>query len=179
MRTDTPMARPSPQVKVDPLVECDGVTAATRLPIASYTRLHQEPLVLIVAVVFNFRRKRRSRAHDAHPFCQDEKTLKTPICLIIGLTCSFLYCQWHCGQRIAPANRGNRFAHNKNVRRQFEGSGRARGRPLSPKPNRPIGANSQWDDSPQAARGYMNSDNRNRQMQPCTKAGRREATAPR
>lgn len=42
-----------------------------------------------------------------------KKTLKAPICWIIGLICSFLYCQWHCGQRIAPANRGNRFAHNK------------------------------------------------------------------
>lgn len=125
------------------------------------------------------RRALWARADKGHPFCQDEKTLKTPICWIIGLTCSFLYCQWHCGQRIAPANRGNRFAHNKYARRQLEGSGRARRRPLSPKPNRPIGANSQWDDSPQAARGYMNFDNRSRQMQPCAKAGRREATAPR
>lgn len=37
---------------------------------------------------------------------------------------------WHCGQRIAPANRGYRFAHNKNARRRFEWSSRARRRPL-------------------------------------------------
>ena len=121
----------------------------------------------------------RTRTNNAHPFCQDEKTLKAPICWIIGLICSFLYCQWHFGQRIAPANRGNCFAHNKNARRQFEGSGRARRRPLSPKPNRPIGANSQWDDSPQATRGYMNFDNRSRQMRPCAGVGRRKATASR
>lgn len=98
------------------------------------------------------------------------KTLKTPTGWIIGLTCRFLYCQRHCGQCIAPANRSYRFAHNKNARRQFEGSGRARGRPLSPKRNRPIGANSQWDDSPQAARGYMNLDNRSRLMQPSSES---------
>ena len=44
---------------------------------------------------------------------------------------------------IAPANRSYRFVHNKNARRQFEGSCRAQRQPLSPKPNRPIGANSQ------------------------------------
>lgn len=60
-----------------------------------------------------FRQNHGTRAHYGHPFCQDEKTPKAPICWIIGLICSFLYCQWHCGQRIAPANRGNRFAHNK------------------------------------------------------------------
>ena len=64
----------SPQVEINPLVKGDGVTIAPCLPIASYARLHQEPLALVVAVVFNFRRKRRSRAYDAHPFCQDEKT---------------------------------------------------------------------------------------------------------
>lgn len=58
------------------------------------------------------------------------KKLKAPIGWIIGLNCRFLYCQYHCGQRIAPANHGYRFAHNKNARRQFEGSGRARRRPL-------------------------------------------------
>ena len=87
--------------------------------------------------------------------------------------------QWHCGRRIAPANRGYLFTHNKNARRQFEGSGRARRRPLFPKRNRPIGANSQWDDSPQAACGYMNFDNRSRLMQPSTRVGHRKATASR
>lgn len=101
------------QVKVDPLVECDGVTVATRLPIAGEAGLDQQPLALVVVVGRNLGRQCGTRAHDAHPFCQDEKTLKAPICWIIGLICSFLYCQWHCGQRIAPANRGNRFAHNK------------------------------------------------------------------
>ena len=46
------------------------------------------------------------------------------------MTCRFLHCQWHCRQRIAPANRGFRFAHNKNARRRFEGSDRARRQPL-------------------------------------------------
>ena len=76
------------------------------------------------------RRALRTRTDKGHPFCQDEKTLKASICWIIGFTCRFLYCQWHCGQRIAPANRGCRFAHNKNARRRFEGSDRARRRPL-------------------------------------------------
>ena len=71
----------------------------------------------------------RARAYYRHPFCQDEKTLKASVCWIIGLTCRFLYCQWHCGQRIAPANRGYRFAHNKNTRRRPGGSGRVRRRP--------------------------------------------------
>ena len=165
------------QIQIDPLVEGDGVAVATGLPVAGHAGLHQQPLALVVVAGCNLVRQRGTRAHDAHPFCQDEKTLKTPTGWIIGLTCRFLYCQRHCGQRIAPANRSYRFAHNKNARRQFEGSGRARGRPLFPKPNRPIGANSQWDDYPQAARGYMNFDNRSRQMQPCARVGRRKATA--
>ena len=103
----------APQVNVDPLVECDGVTVATRLPIAGEAGFDQQPLALVVVVGRNLSRQCGTRAHYRHPFCQDEKTLKAPICWIIGLICSFLYCQWHCGQRIAPANRGNRFAHNK------------------------------------------------------------------
>ena len=103
----------APQVKVDPLVECDGVTVATRLPIAGEAGFDQQPLALVVVVGRNLSRQCGTRAHYRHPFCQDEKTLKAPIYWIIGLICSFLYCQWHCGQRIAPANRGNRFAHNK------------------------------------------------------------------
>ena len=66
--------RSCPQVEINPLVKGDGVAIAPCLPIASYARLHQEPLTLVVAVVLNFRRKRRPRAYDAHPFCQDEKT---------------------------------------------------------------------------------------------------------
>lgn len=62
----------APQVEINPLVKGDGVAIAPCLPIASYARLHQEPLALVVAVVSSFRRKRRSMAHDAHPFCQDE-----------------------------------------------------------------------------------------------------------
>ena len=167
------------QVQIDPLVERNRIAVATSLPVAGHARLYQKTLFLILVVRCLFNGKDRSRPHNGDPFCQDEKALKAPICWTIGSICSFLYCQWHCGQRIAPANRGNRFAHNKNARRQFEGSGRARRRPLSPKPNRPIGANSQWDDSPQAARDYMNFDGRSRRMQPCAKAGRREAAAPR
>ena len=100
-------------IKFDPLVEGYGVAVATSLPVAGHAWLHQQSLALIVVVGCHLVRQRWARAHDAHPFCQDEKTLKTPICWIIGLTCRFLYCQWHCGQRIAPANRGYRFAHNK------------------------------------------------------------------
>ena len=69
-----PLVITVPQVEINPLVKGDGVAIAPCLPIASYTRLHQGPLTLIVAVVLNFRRKRRPRAYDAHPFCQDEKT---------------------------------------------------------------------------------------------------------
>ena len=131
MRSAALSKRPfSPQVEVNPLVECDGVAVATSLPVAGETGLDQQSLSLVVVVGRDLSRQRGTRAHDAHPFCQDEKTLKVPICWIIGLTCRFLYCQWHCGQRIAPANRGYRFAHNKNARRQFERSGRARRRPL-------------------------------------------------
>ena len=155
------------------------VVATRHLGKAGEARGHHGAVMPAMNTLFELRAERRTlraRADKGHPFCQDEKTLKAPICWIIGLICRFLYCQLHCGQRIAPANRGYRFAHNKNARRRFEGSGRARRRPLSPKRNRPIGANSQWDDSPQAARGYMNFDNRSRQMQPCARIGRRKAT---
>ena len=123
-------ARASSQIQIDPLVEGNRVAVATGLPVAGHAGLHQQPLALVVVIGCHLVRQRGARAHDAHPFCQDEKTLKASICWIIGLACRFLYCQWHCGQRIAPANRGYRFAHNKNARRRFEGSGRARRRPL-------------------------------------------------
>ena len=61
-----------PQVKVDPLVKCDGVTVATRLPIAGEAGLDQQPLALVVVVGRNLSRQCGTRAHDAHPFCQDE-----------------------------------------------------------------------------------------------------------
>ena len=65
------------------------------------------------------------------------------------------------------------------ITKQFEESGRTRRRPLSPTRNRPIGANSQWDDSPQAACGYMNFDNRSRLIQPSARVSHRKAIASR
>ena len=56
----------APQVKVDPLVECDGVTVATRLPIAGEAGLDQQPLALVVVVGRNLGRQCGTRAHDAH-----------------------------------------------------------------------------------------------------------------
>ena len=173
-------ARPSsPQVKCNFLLR-QKIVSAPHPSEAAEPRLHQSTITPTVNAFLELGAESRTLgpwSYKRHPFCQDEKTPKAPICWIIGLTCKFLYCQWHRGQRIAPANRGYRFAHNKNARRRFEGSGRARRRPLSPKQNRPIGANSQWDDSPQAARGYMNSNNRSRQMQTSARVGRRKTTA--
>lgn len=63
-----------PQVQIDPLVEGYGVTVATGLPVAGHTRLYQQPLALVVVVGCHLVRQRGARAHDAHPFCQDEKT---------------------------------------------------------------------------------------------------------
>ena len=62
------------KIQIDPLVEGDGVVVATGLPVAGHTRLHQQPLALVVVVGCHFVRQRGARAHDAHPFCQDEKT---------------------------------------------------------------------------------------------------------
>ena len=61
----------------------------------------------------------------------------------------------------------------------LEGRGESEDGLSTSKRNRPIGANSQWDDSLQAARGYMNFDNRSRQMQPSARIGRREAATSR
>ena len=60
------------QVQIDPLVEGYGVAVATGLPVASHARLHQQPLALVVIIGRNLSRQRGTRAHDAHPFCQDE-----------------------------------------------------------------------------------------------------------
>ena len=65
------------------------------------------------------------------------------------------------------------------ITKQFEESGRTRRRPLFPKQNRPIGANSQWDDSPQAACGYMNLDNRSRLIKLSARVSHRKAIASR
>ena len=64
----------SPQVQIDPLVEGYGVAVATGLPVAGHAGLYQQPLALIVVVGCHLVRQRGARAHDAHPFCQDEKT---------------------------------------------------------------------------------------------------------
>ena len=127
-----------PQIHINLLDEA-RIRTRGRLPNPAAAGLHAKGLLGAIVVDHHLTRKRGPRTNEAHPFCQDEKTLKAPICWIIGLTCRFLYCQWHRGQRIAPANRGYRFAHNKNARRRFEGSGQARRRPLSPKQNRPNG----------------------------------------
>lgn len=63
-----------PQIQIDPLVEGDRIAVATGLPVAGHAGLHQQPLALVVVVGCNLVRQRRARAHDAHPFCQDEKT---------------------------------------------------------------------------------------------------------
>ena len=62
------------QIQIDPLVEGYGVAVATGLPVTSHTGLHQQPLTLVVVVGCHLVRQRGARAHDAHPFCQDEKT---------------------------------------------------------------------------------------------------------
>ena len=176
----TPNGAGSPQIQIDPLVEGDGVAVATGLPVAGHAGLHQQPLALVVVVGCNLVRQRGTRSHDAHPFCQDEKNTKGAdmldywldlqvFCIANGTADSVLR------QRIAATA----LRIIKNARRQFEGSGRARRRPLSPKRNRPIGANSQWDDSPQAARGYMNFDNRSRLMLPSARVSHREAATSR
>lgn len=73
----TPQFNPAaslPQVQIDPLIEGNRVAVATGLPVTGHTRLHQQPLTLVVVVGCNRVRQRGARAHDAHPFCQDEKT---------------------------------------------------------------------------------------------------------
>ena len=62
------------QIQVDPLVKSDGIAVAARLPIAGEARLDQKPLALVVVVSRDLSRQCGTRAHDAHPFCQDEKT---------------------------------------------------------------------------------------------------------
>ena len=64
----------SPQIQIVPLVEGDGVAISSRLPTAGDTGLHQQPLALVVVVGCDLSRQCGTRAHDAHPFCQDEKT---------------------------------------------------------------------------------------------------------
>ena len=61
------------QIQIDPLVEGYGVAVATGLPVAGHAGLHQQPLTLVVVVGCHFVRQRGARAHDARPFCQDEK----------------------------------------------------------------------------------------------------------
>ena len=64
----------SPQIQIDPLVKGYGIAVATGLPVAGHAGLHQQPLTLVVVVGCHLVRQRGARAHDAHPFCQDEKT---------------------------------------------------------------------------------------------------------
>ena len=68
------LGRSFPQIQINPFVEGYGVAVATSLPIAGHAGLHQQPLTLIVVVSCYLVRQRRARTHDAHPFCQDEKT---------------------------------------------------------------------------------------------------------
>ena len=62
------------QIQINPFVEGYGIAVATGLPVAGHARLHQQPLALVVVVGCHLVRQRGARAHDAHPFCQDEKT---------------------------------------------------------------------------------------------------------
>lgn len=62
------------QIQIDPLVKGYGVAVATGLSVAGHAGLHQQPLTLVVVVGCHFVRQRGARAHDARPFCQDEKT---------------------------------------------------------------------------------------------------------
>ena len=68
------LAASLPQVQIDPLVEGYRIAVATGLPVASHTGLHQRPLTLVVVVGCHLVRQCWAWAHDAHPFCQDEKT---------------------------------------------------------------------------------------------------------
>ena len=63
-----------PQIQIDPLIESYGVAVATGLPVAGHAGLHQQPLALVVVIGCHLVRQRRAWAHDAPPFCQDEKT---------------------------------------------------------------------------------------------------------
>lgn len=62
------------QIQINPFVEGYGVAVATGLPVAGHARLHQQSLTLVVVVGCHLVRQCGARAHDAHPFCQDEKT---------------------------------------------------------------------------------------------------------
>ena len=62
------------QVEIDPFVEGYGVAVAAGLPVAGHTGFHQQPLSLIIVIGYHLSRQRGAWAHDAHPFCQDEKT---------------------------------------------------------------------------------------------------------
>ena len=73
-RIGLPSAYDSSQIQINPFVEGYGVAVATGLPVAGHTRFHQQPLALVVVIGRYLVRQRGTRAHDAHPFCQDEKT---------------------------------------------------------------------------------------------------------
>lgn len=60
------------QVQTDPLVEGNRVAVAAGLPVAGHAGPHQQPLTLVVVVGCYLVRQGGARAHDAHPFCQDE-----------------------------------------------------------------------------------------------------------
>ena len=71
-RENTAPSKAPSQVQTDPLVEGDGVAVAAGLPVAGHAGLHQQPLALVVVVSCHLVRQRGARAHNAHPFCQDE-----------------------------------------------------------------------------------------------------------
>ena len=79
------------QIQIDPLVEGDRVAVATSLSVAGHAWLHQQPLALVVVAGCNLVRQRGAWAHDAHPFCQDEKTrLPAEMLFLDSLTICFL-----------------------------------------------------------------------------------------
>ena len=62
----TPNGAGSPQIQINPLVEGNRVAVATGLPVTGHTRLHKQPLALVVVVGCHLVRQRGARTHDAH-----------------------------------------------------------------------------------------------------------------
>lgn len=54
------------QVKVDPLVEANGITVLPRLPVTRDSRLHEKALALVRGVEICLAPQGGTRTHDAH-----------------------------------------------------------------------------------------------------------------
>ena len=64
------------KVKRNPLIEADVITVATRLPIASNSRLDEQTLPLIRGVLADLARKCRPWTNDGHVPKQDVEELR-------------------------------------------------------------------------------------------------------